>query len=420
MAQKHKKAVAIIATLDTKGPEAAFVKSRIEAAGYGAVVLDTGILERRDTSGPAADYSADEIARVGGEDRAELMARSTEKSTRNRGIKAMSQGSARILRQLYDEGRIQGVIGLGGAQGTEICTFAMRALPLGVPKMMVSTVASGQTPFGIYTGTRDLTIMHSVVDILGLNSLTRRVLANAAGALVGMVGAELVEKERPKPKVGMTIYGQTTPAGLAIKSLLEEKGYEVFTFHCNGTGGKAMEELAVEGMLDALFDLSTHEITDELFGGIHAGDSQRLLAGGLKGIPRLVVPGGLDVITLREPETIPEIYRSQPSVPHNPHITLVRVNAEQMTRLAKVMAERLNQARGPVTVAIPGGGFSFYNRDGLHFRDLEADRAYVETLRAMLKPDIPIQEFDAHVNDPPFVPEIVSVFEELMERAGRA
>ena len=177
------KAIAIIATLDTKGPEAAFVKSRIEASGYGTIVLDTGILDRRDPSAPPPDVSADEIARVGGEDRAELASRSAEKETRNRGIRAMSGGSAKILRKLYDEGRVRGVIGLGGAQGTEICTYAMRALPLGAPKMMVSTVASGQTPFGIYTGTRDLTMMHSVVDILGLNSLTRRVLANAAGAV---------------------------------------------------------------------------------------------------------------------------------------------------------------------------------------------------------------------------------------------
>ena len=417
MTRAHDKTIAIIATLDTKGPEAAFVKTRIEKEGYGTLILDTGILGQKDASTPPPDYSADEIAKQGGEERSELVTRSAEKETRNRGIRAMSEGSARILRRLYEEGRIRGVLGLGGAQGTEICTFAMRALPLGVPKMMVSTVASGQTPFGIYTGTRDLTIMHSVADILGLNSLTRRVLANAAGAVVGMANVELSEEGAQRPKVGITIYGQTTPAGLPIKALLEDKGYEVFAFHSNGTGGTAMEELAVEGFLDALFDLSTHELTDELFGGIHAGDSERLLAGGLKGIPRLVIPGGLDVITLREPETIPEVYRSQPSVPHNPHITLVRVNAEQMIRLATVMAERLNQSRGPVIVVIPKGGFSFYNRDGLHFRDLGADRAFVGTLQAKLKPEIPLYEFDNHVNDPPFVPQIVSVFEELLKRA---
>ena len=412
-----KKNIAVISTLDTKGPEAAFVKSRIEAAGYGVVLLDTGILDRRDPSTPLPDVSADEIAREGGEDRTELAARSSEKETRNRGIRAMSKGSAKILKQLYDAGRIRGVIGLGGAQGTEICTYAMRVLPLGVPKVMVSTVASGQTPFGIYTGTRDLTIMHSVADILGLNSLTRRVLANAAGAVVGMAEAGLLEEESTSPKVGITIYGQTTPAALVIKPELEARGYEVFAFHSNGTGGKAMEELAAEGMLDALFDLSTHEITDELFGGIHAGDSNRLLAGGLKGVPRLVVPGGLDLVTLGRPEMVPKAYQSQPSVQHNPNITLVRLNTEQMINVAEVMAERLNQALAAVIVAIPKGGFSFYNRDGLHFRDLKADRAFVQTLQTKLKPEIVIHEIDSHVNDQPFITEILSIFEHLMKKA---
>jgi uncharacterized protein (UPF0261 family) len=364
------------------------------------------------------DVSADQIAKAGGEDRAELIARTAEKETRNRGIQAMSIGSAKILRQLYDQKQICGVISLGGAQGTEVSTYAMRALPLGVPKMMVSTVASGQTPFGIYTGTRDLTIMHSVVDILGLNSLMRQILSNAVGAVVGMVRAGSIEAPSTAPKIGITIYGQTTPAALVIKPQLEALGYEVFAFHCNGTGGQSMEELAVEGLLDGLFDLSTHEITDEIFGGIHAGNTDRLLAGGLAGIPRLVVPGGLDIITLRELETVPEIYRGQPYVKHNPHITLVRLTTGQMIKVADVMVERLNQATAPVIVAIPKGGFSFYNKDGLHFRDIKADEAFIQTLKAKLKPEIEICELDGHVNDPVFIQAILSKFEYLMQLGG--
>jgi uncharacterized protein (UPF0261 family) len=216
-------------------------------------------------------------------------------------------------------------------------------------------------------------------------------------------------------KIGITLYGQTTPAALVIKPRLEARGYEVFAFHSNGTGGQAMEELAVEGLLDGLFDLSTHEITDEIFGGIHAGDANRLLAGGLKGIPRLVVPGGLDIITLRELETVPEIYRHQPFVKHNPHITLVRLTIDQMIQVADAMAERLNQAFAPVIVAIPKGGFSFYNRDGLHFRNPEADQAFVRTLKAKLKPEIEICELDGHVNDSIFIEAILSKFERLMK-----
>jgi len=410
-----KNTIAIIATLDTKGPETAFLKSCIEAAGFSTVVMDTGILEQRDPAGPSPDVSADRIAEEGGENRAELIAKSAERETRNCGIRAMSRGAAKILRQLYDHNQICGVIGLGGAQGTEIGTYAMRSMPLGVPKMMVSTVASGQTPFGIYTGTRDLTMMHSVVDILGLNSLLRQVLSNAAGAVVGMVRAGSMAASSTSLKIGITIYGQTTPAALAIKPQLEERGYEVFAFHSNGTGGQAMEELAVEGMLDGLFDLSTHEITDEIFGGIHAGDANRLLAGGLKGIPRLVVPGGLDIITLRKLETVPDIYRNQPYVKHNPHITLVRLTVEQMVRVADVMVARLNQATAPVIVAIPKGGFSFYNKDGLHFRDIEADEAFIQTLKMKLKPEIEICELDGHVNDPVFIEAILSIFERLMQ-----
>jgi len=413
----EKKAIAIIATLDTKGPEAAFVRDRIEQEGFSTVVLDTGILAPRDRAGPTPDVSADQIAAEGGEDRAELIAKSAGKETRNRGIRAMARGSAKILRRLYDQGRICGVIGLGGAQGTEIGTCAMRTLPLGVPKLMVSTVASGQTPFGIYTGTRDLTIMHSVVDILGLNSLMRQVLSNAAGAVVGMARSGFLEASSTSLKIGITIYGQTTPAALVIKPWLEARGYEVFAFHSNGTGGQAMEELAVEGLLNGLFDLSTHELTDEIFGGIHAGDAKRLLAGGLKGIPRLVVPGGLDIITLRELVTVPEIYRRQPYVRHNPHITLVRLTVDQMIRVAEVMAERLNQATAPVIVAIPNGGFSFYNRDGLHFRNLEADQAFAQTLRAKLSPEIEIRELDGHVNDSIFIEAILAIFQRLMQHA---
>ncbi|MEE9240255.1 MAG: Tm-1-like ATP-binding domain-containing protein [bacterium] len=420
MSPSPEKTIALIATLDTKGPEAGFAKSRIEASGYRALVLDTGILGREDPEAPEPDVSADEIAREGGEDRAELASRSAEKEVRDRGVRAMAEGSAKVLRRLYENGRFRGVLGLGGAQGTEICTRAMRALPLGVPKVMVSTVASGKTPFGIYTGTRDITIIHSVVDILGLNSLTRRILANAAGAVVGMAEAVLEEKESLRPRVGITIYGQTTPAALAIKSLLEERGYEVFTFHSNGTGGKAMEELAAENFFDALLDLTTHELTDELLGGIHAGDGERLVAGSRTGTPRLVVPGGVDVITLGEPETVPAAYRDLPSVPHNPHITLVRVNAEQMSRLGTEMARRLNQSPGPVAVTIPGGGWSFYNREGLVFYDAEADRAFVEALKSSLNPNIAFFEFSAHINDPEFAAEVVSLFESLFgEEASR-
>lgn len=410
--------IAVVATLDTKGPEVAFLQSRIESQDCRTLILDTGIFGRRDPGAPPADISAEQIAAAGGSNLQDIVSRSSEKGVRDLAIRTMAQGSAEILKELYAGGRIQGVIGLGGAQGTEICTTAMRALPLGVPKVMVSTVASGKTPFGIYMGTRDLTIMHSVVDILGVNSLTRKILTNAAGAVTGMSRAAIPEEGSPRPRVGVTIYGQTTPCGLAIKNRLEKDGYEVIAFHPNGTGGRAMEEMAVEHFLEGILDLSTHEVTDELFGGIHAGNAQRLLSAGLAGIPRLLIPGAVDVITMAEPESIPESYQGQPRLPHNPHITLVRASAGQLTELAQEVVQRLNQARGPTAVAIPRKGWSFYNREGLIFFDPAADRAYVDSLKRGLRKNIPVFEFDCHINDPEFTDQVVPIFEGLMKRAG--
>jgi uncharacterized protein (UPF0261 family) len=412
----QRKVIAVIATLDTKGPEAGFVVQRIEESGCDALVLDTGIMPHRDPAAPAPAFTPDAIAAEAGESRVDLASRLTDKETRDRWIRAMAAGSATLLQRLHAEGRIAGVIGLGGAQGTEICSTAMRALPLGVPKMLVSTVASGRTPFGIYTGTRDLTMMHSVVDVLGLNSLTRLVLTNAVGAVVGMVAAQASLKPDPvqRVRVGLSIYGNTTPAAMAVKARLERLGYELFGFHCNGAGGLAMEELAAEGMLDVILDLSTHELTDELFGGIHGSTTDRLVLGGRK-VPRLVVPGALDLITFGPIDSIPERYRLQPFVRHNPNITLVRASKDQLTRLAETMADRLNLAAGRVAVVVPTGGWSFYNRTGLHFRDEEADRAFVETLRGRLRPGTPIDEVDMHVNDPVFAEYLVTAFQRFWQ-----
>jgi uncharacterized protein (UPF0261 family) len=418
MDQQRDKAIAIVATLDTKGPETAYLKTRIEQRGFSTLILDTGILEHRDPSAPEGQFPPEAIAAEGGANLQQLRLLFSEKGTRNKGIRAMAQGSARLLSRLYGEGRFLGVIGIGGAQGTEICTAAMRALPVGVPKIMVSTVASGKTPFGIYVGTRDLTIMHSVVDILGVNSWTRRILANAAGAITGMCDIDPLPEESGRPRIGITIYGQTTPAGMALRSALEEKGFEVIAFHSNGTGGRAMEEMAAEHLLDGLLDLTAHELTDELFGGIHAGHPERILSAGRAGIPRLLVPGAMDVITMAEPETIPDSFRDHPCLPHNPHITLVRVGKDQMIQLGRVLGERLNQSSGPVVVAIPRGGYSFYNRPGLLFYDPPADRALVETLKETLRSDIPVWELEGHINDPEFAQALLPLFLDMMEQVG--
>jgi uncharacterized protein (UPF0261 family) len=411
-------AIVVIATLDTKGPETAFVVRQIESGGYHALVLDTGITPNTDPAAPVPSITSDTIAAEVGESREDLASRMSEQDTRDRWIRAMAAGSTKVLKRLHTEGRVAGVIGLGGAQGTEVCSTAMRALPIGVPKMLVSTVASGRTPFGIYTGTRDLTIMHSVVDVLGLNSLTKLILTNAVGGVVGMVSAQasMPPESAARARVGISIYGNTTPAAMAIKSRLEQRGYEVFGFHCNGTGGVAMEELASEGMLDVILDLSTHELTDEMLGGIHAGNETRLVLGG-RSVPRLVVPGALDLITFGPMNSVPERFRAQPSVRHNPNVSLVRATREQLIALADIMAARLNLATEPIAVVVPTGGWSFYNRDGLHFRDVEADQAFIRTLRSQLRPGTPFHEVADHVNDPSFADHVVTLFEQFWHDA---
>ena len=416
-----KAAIVVIATLDTKGPEAAFIVDQIEAGGYPTLVMDTGINPNRDPAAPVPTVTSDDIAAEVGQSRADLASKMSEQDTRDLWIRSMAAGASTVLARLHAEGRVAGVIGLGGAQGTEVCSTAMRALPIGVPKMLVSTVASGRTPFGIYTGTRDLTIMHSVVDVLGLNTLTRLVLTNATGAIVGMASAQASMPEAPtsRAKIGVSIYGNTTPAAMAVKAQLEQRGYEVFGFHCNGTGRVAMEELAADGMMDVILDLSTHELTDELLGGIHAGDATRLALGG-RSVPRLVVPGALDLITFGTMESVPERYRAQPCVRHNPNVTLVRATRDQLVGLAEVMAERLNLATSPVSVVIPTGGWSFYNRDGLHFRDQEADQAFAKALRRHLQPETPIQELQDHINDPSFATQLVELFEQFWRDSSAA
>jgi len=406
MGKVRPKAILIIATLDTKGPETRYLKDLIEKKGHQVLVMDTGIL---DPPPFHPDLSRYEVARAGGTQIKELI-RNREKG---KAIQAMAEGSKKIVQKLNREGKIAGVIGLGGAQGTEIGTSAMRALPLGFPKLMVSTVASGYAQFGTYVGTKDLLMMHSVVDILGLNVFSRTILSNAAGAIMGMVkrGAKIEKPE--KKQIGMTIYGTTTPGCMVAKAYLESKGFEVVAFHPNGTGGKAMEEMVEEGILNGVLDMTTHELTDELVGGLHRAGPKRLEAAGRKGIPQVIVPGSIDFIVTGPTSSLPPEYRNRKYIAHNPSITLVRATPEEMKTVGKIMASKLNDARGPTIVMIPLRGFSYPNRKGEALYDEEGNQAFIETLEENLK-DIPVIEIDAHINDPDFANEAAQTMEKLL------
>lgn len=406
MKKSHSKAILIIATLDTKGPETQYLKDLVERKGYQVLVMDTGIL---DSPTFKPDLSRNEVSQAVGTHIEELI----RLKDKGRAIQAMAEGSKKITQKLYQEGSISGIIGLGGAQGTEIGTSAMRALPVGFPKLMVSTVASGHAQFGTYVGTKDLMMMHSVVDVLGLNAFSRCILSNAANAMMGMVEREGKIEKSEKKQIGMTIYGTTTPGCMVAKAYLESKGFEVVAFHPNGTGGRAMEEMIEEGILDGVLDMTTHELTDELVGGLHRAGPNRLEAAGRKGIPQVVVPGSVDFIVTGPEKSLPPEYRNRKYILHNPSLTLVRASPEEMKRIGKMMARKLDEAKGPTIVMIPLRGFSYPNRKGEALYDEEGNRAFVQSLKENLT-GVKVTEIDAHINDPEFAREAAETMEGLL------
>jgi uncharacterized protein (UPF0261 family) len=392
--------VLVIATFDTKEPEARFLAERIEHAGCETVLMNPGILA------PArnpVDIDRDEVAEAAGSSIAALEA-ADDKSLC---INTMIKGSGVVARRLHDEGRISGVIAIGGAQGTNIGTAAMRALPFGVPKFMVSTVASGQATFGPFVDTRDIIMMHSVADIQGLNTITRRVLTNAANAVVGMVTA--FDDTPPgaadrKGSVAVSMLGTTTPGALVAKEMLEARGYDFVAFHQNGTGGIAMEDMLAEGLFVASLDINLHEIGDRYFGGLHGAiRDYRLESAGRLGIPQVVAPGSINYTVLGPYEEVSAEMKARPHIIHNPTLTLVRLTPEELTQVGRITAEKLNRARGPVHVYVPLRGFSFPDREGGEHWWPEGNEAFIASLKRHLDDRIPYDEVDAHINDREFV-----------------
>lgn len=406
------KTILLIATFDTKGAEAQYLRERIEARGFGVLTMDAGILEN---TGFAVDIDRFEVSRKGGIPIEEALA------TKDKGkcILNMMQGVAVLAAELYEQKRFKAVVGVGGAQGTDIATAGMRNLPTGVPKLMVSTVASGKTPFGPFTGTKDICMMHSVADIQGLNFLTRRILENAAGAICGMLdepsGQEIESTGTP---VAMSMMGTTTPGSLYCKEKLEEKGFEIVTYHQNGTGGIAMEEMIQGGAFRAVLDLSLHEVADRYVDGLHGAIREgRLESAGELGIPQVVVPGGINYTVQGPYEGLSEELKSRKLIVHNPNLTLVRLTREELVSVAKIVAKKLNRAKGPVRMFIPLQGFSFPDREGLPHYEPETNRAFIDALKADLKDAVYIEEVDGHINDPAFMDVVVAAFLDLMGAA---
>lgn len=384
--------VAILASLDTKSEEAAFLRDVIRAEGGTPLLVDTGVLGQ---PGIQADISREEVARAAGTTLEEII-RAGDKA---RALVAMADGASRVLLRLLADGQLGGVLSIGGSRGTALGTRVMQSLPVGIPKLMVSTMASGPTPFGPYVGTKDVTLMHSVADIGGVNSVTRVVLGNAARAITAISRASTPVIKTKPCVLAATMLGASTALVEQIRRAMTSGDCEVIAFHAVGTGGRAMEELVAEGLIDGVFDVSPTELLAHVVGGPFSAGPDRMRAAGHRGIPQVVAPGGLDFIIEGPPETLPGRYAGRKIMRHTPTITLVRPSPEEMRAVASLIAERLAESRGPAAIIIPLRGFSAFSTEGQPLHDAESDRAFVEAIRAQVPSRVELVELDAALND---------------------
>lgn len=399
--------VAVLATVDTKGPEADFLRAWFRERGWVAKVVDVGL--RPPPEGwPEADVPREEVARLAGVDAKDLL-----HMRRDRALAATGEGAARVLLGWWQEGRLAGAIGIGGNQGTAAACLALRSLPLWVPKVVVSTVASGN--LRPYLQASDIAVMFSVADFLGgPNRITRTVLARAAGMLLGAVESQPTPVDG-RPAVALTALGNTHGAVSALVEWLRQHGYEPVAFHASGAGGTAMEQLAEQGAFSAVLDLTPHELVGEVFPeDIYAPvRSGRLRVVGRLGLPQVVAPGGLDYFIFGAPDTVPERYRDRPTHYHNPYNTNVQARPEEVRRVADELVARLNEAAGPVALVVPLRGWSYIGEQGGPLWDPRIPEALREAVRERLRPGIRYVEVDAAINHPEFVRAVQEVFQEV-------
>lgn len=401
--------VVLVGTLDTKGHEYAYLRERIHALGVSTVLVDAGVLGEPQVP---ADVTREEVARAAGADHAQL----ARAGDRGEAMTAMGRGACAVLERLHADGRLQGAASVGGSGNASVAAAAMRALPVGVPKLIVSTLAAGDTR--PYVGESDVTMMYSVVDIAGINRISARILGNAAGAIAGMAGAAAPPLEEDRPLVAATMFGVTTPCVDHARARLEELGYEVIVFHATGTGGRSMEALAQGGYFAGVLDATTTELADEQVGGVLSAGPDRLEAVGEAGIPQVVSLGALDMVNFGPRDTVPERFAGRTLHVHNPTVTLMRTTAEENARLGRTIAAKLNRAASPTVLFVPLGGVSAIDVDGQPFRDREADEALFEALRADIDPErVEVQERPEDINDPGFARAMADRLHELIGAA---
>lgn len=405
--------VILLGTLDTKGREYAYLRDRLTTAGVDTTLVDVGVL-----GDPAVqpDVTAADVAAAAGWSLSQLRQARHDNDARAAAMRVMQDGATTLVHAMMEQGRCDGVLALGGSGGSQLSSGVMRSLPFGLPKLLVSTMVSGDV--SAYVGSSDICLMHAVTDIAGLNRISRQVLRNAASAMAGMVTNREVpgqDADAP-PTVAVTMLGVTTPGVLRVVQRLEAAGFEPIVFHAVGSGGRAMEELLAQGVLSAVIDYTPKEVTDELLGGIFVAGPQRLRTAGRLGRPQVVVPGAVEVLNFGPRESVPPALHQRPIVEHNASVTAVRIDADEATRVGHELAARLNEALGPVVVVLPTHGFDSYSAPGGPFEDAELHMALISALRSGLRNGIDVLDVEGNVNDAAFADAVADAFLEVNER----
>ena len=406
------KTILMIGAFDTKGAEYAFLRQQILERGHTVMTLNTGVLGSTDLF--EVDIEADVVASAGGRDLETLQV----EQDRGEAMKVMSQGAPLVVQQLYGAGRFDGIVGMGGSGGSTVVTAGMRVLPVGVPKVCVSTVASGDT--WAYVGTKDITLIPSIVDVAGINRVSRIIFSRAAGAICGMVEKEPPTTTADRPVIVASMFGNTTECVDACVATLTKKGYEVLIFHATGTGGRTMESLVREGLVDGVLDITTTEWADAVCGGVFSAGSERLSAAGAMGLPHLIVPGCVDMANFGGPGTVPQKYRDAGRLFYewNPSVTLMRTSIEENQEMGRIFAAKANVATGPVAFLLPLQGVSILDGEGQLFCNRAADQAMFQAIRENLNEGIPVYEQDNNINDPEFSTRAVEIMLELIAQKG--
>ena len=391
------KTIALIGALDTKGEEFAFVQAELLRRGHNTLVINTGVVGE-----PALppDIAATEVATAGGTELSVLR----QQADRGKAIEVLAKGAAIVVRQLQEAGKIDGILGMGGSAGTAVGTAAMRDLPVGFPKLMVSTLASGDT--APYVGVSDIVMMPSVVDVAGVNRISARIFANAAGAISGMVETTPPQIGE-KPLIAASMFGNTTKLVDQCRKLLEAQGYEVLVFHATGTGGKIMESLIDAGYINGVLDVTTTEWADELVGGVLTAGSTRLDAAAKRGVPQVIAPGCLDMVNFWARSTVPAKFADRQFYEWNPNVTLMRTTSEENTELGRILAEKANKSSAPVAFFLPLQGVSVLDSPGGEFWQPAANEALFAAIKQNVRADIPVYELDTNINDATFAEAVV-------------